>query len=1098
MATRDEILRFIIEASGTDDVDALGKALESLEQDAKGGGEAAQALAKQLEALADAAESAAEFHKLEAETKKLEERFQEASEHAYHLKQELQALGEPAAAAEREFNKAKRAADSLGAALGKQEARLDGMATALAAAGINTRNLVGEQDRLEREAAGVAAAMVHQQKVTAANAEAAERNARATKAMGDAFRNASSQISSIGARLTAAGAAAAAAATAFAAYKTGEFFTESIKGAAEFEAQISEIGAVTGSTGAELEKLKETARQAALDTGESFASVSTTLGELARAVGDAEVSARVLGPTLDLAAAGGLEAAAAAEILTTTLTQFGFEADQATRVADLLANGANVTTASVTQLGNSLSYAAPLARQLGMSVEDTVAAIGALADEGFRGERAGTALRNVMGQMLDPTSKFSEELDKLGIQTRNFNEVMFALSKAGAAGQKALLSLDSVARPAIMALVNSGAAGITRLTESFELMEVTAASAAAQMRDNMNTAAKQAGRAFEDLRNQLVEPLLDPLTREFQDLAATMREFAQSESFAQIQTALATMFDAGIEGAKEFVDSVDWTALAQRITDFANGATESLKNFSESSAEYIGYLREILNGFGIVIDSVQTGIFGIAAAAAKLAQVGAEVSILYLELQKLNPAARLAAKAIGVDLAGAVEHLTEVSGGMGAVYDEFAQRTSKNFGELRDGLDRIGEGIEKAGAGAPAAGQEIADGLEPAAVKIRMVGEDLQFLPEAAAQAAAGMQSGGEAMAKSLTPVQAAAEQVEKAFATLRIKSQEELDAAAKQSAAAFEAISRAARDGTGSIADARAAFESYARAQLAAAANMDASARQQVEAMLRIKGGAIGATDALQRLGLVGAEAPGRIQPPAERAATSLHGLADAADRAGESVTGLGESADGAGEALDRMTASAESYTISLGKVSEATAQQFRDMAKSRHAYTSYSRHGTTAMGLLIKEVKNERDALKEANKALDEHIQKYDPLTERLVRLRREYQHMTDEDLLALARKQEQLEKLEQQSRAQQGVTTAAQGTNYAYAEGSRLLDEQLKKQAELDQERERNTRRTEITVNFVAKSAKIEFDPSALTDAHWRLIASKVIEMVRRDMP
>src|SRR5690606_16751825 len=122
-----------------------------------------------------------------------------------------------------------------------------------------------------------------------------------------------------------------------------------------------------------------------------------------------------LTPTLDLAQGAGVGLAQAVEITTTTLTQFGLEAAEAQRVADVLAQSANSSQSSVQGWGNSLSYVAPLANQLGMNLEETTAILSALADEGFRGERAGTALRNVFSQLLDPGSKFREELEKLGI-----------------------------------------------------------------------------------------------------------------------------------------------------------------------------------------------------------------------------------------------------------------------------------------------------------------------------------------------------------------------------------------------------------------------------------------------------------------------------------------------------------------------------------------------------------------------------------------------------------------------------------------------------------------------------------------------------------
>lgn len=1094
MATRDEIIRLLIETAGEDQVEALGKALHSLEEDAAGGGAAAARLASELDKLAIATKAAGDMVALKAAIADTESKLESARDKLAALNTTYDESARASKSVAREFLAAERSIAQLEGQLTKQNLALQSMGGALSKAGVDVTKLVEEEQRLRAEALKAAEALAHNERVTEANAKAAASNAAALRQMGDAFTAARDKVSDIATRLTAAGAAAAAAAGAFAVYKTGEFFSGAIKSAAEFESQISSISAVSGASGRELDMLRETARQAALDTGESFEAVTNTLGDLARAVGDAQRAAEMLAPALNLSTAGGLEAAQAAEILTTTLTQFGLAATESVRVADLLAYGANATTASVEQLGNSMSYAAPLARQLNMSVEETTAAIGALADEGFRGERAGTALRNVMSLLADPASAFNAELAKLGIETRNFNEVIDQLAAAGERSQDALLSLDAAARPAITALVNSGGEGIQRLVAGFETMSVTAASAAAVMRDNLNGAADQAARAWESLRQQLVEPLLGPLAAELQSVGVALREFAQSPEFAQIQAALAGMFEAGIAGARQFVGEIDWAGLAAQVENFATDASDKLADFSRTAGESIAGIREVLNSFGVVIDAVQTGIFGIAAALAKVGEVSAEMAALYLEIQRINPMAQAVAKSIGVDIGAAIDDLNDKAGGLGAVFDEFADRTSSNFVELQNGLARVGEYASAAADSVSNSGAEIGANLDTASESAANLGYTLIEIPDRIDAVAASAAAGGARIAAGLDGGKVSADRLRDAFAALRIESQANLDASAAQAARAFETISAGAREGTASIADARAAFESYARAQLAAVANLDQSASASVESMLRIKGGAIGATEALERLGLVGADAPSRIAPPAEYAAGALDGMADAAARAGSSIEAMGESADEAGARLDNLAASAESVSFSWGVVSDATDEMLRRMSTTRSAFITTSRDATSSMGVVINEVLAQRDALAEANKALDAHIAKYDPLAERLQQLRKQYHHLADADLMILARKQEQLEKLKQQESAQGGVASGARATADAYAEQNKQLTEQQKK---LEMLREQNTRRSEITVNFVAAAAKIEFDPSAISDAQWRQVAARVIEIIKRDM-
>ena len=98
---------------------------------------------------------------------------------------------------------------------------------------------------------------------------------------------------------------------------------------------------------------------------------------------------------LNLSRASGTDATMSAGIMAATLRQFSLGAEHATRVADVLTLAANATFNSVDQLGEALSYAGPVAADLGMSLEDTVAILGTLGNVGIQGSNAGTALRRL-------------------------------------------------------------------------------------------------------------------------------------------------------------------------------------------------------------------------------------------------------------------------------------------------------------------------------------------------------------------------------------------------------------------------------------------------------------------------------------------------------------------------------------------------------------------------------------------------------------------------------------------------------------------------------------------------------------------------------
>src|SRR5690606_19651786 len=123
--------------------------------------------------------------------------------------------------------------------------------------------------------------------------------------------------------------------------------------------------------------------------------------ELGRAgFNPAEIDAAIAG-MLDLARATGTELAEAVGIASSTIRSFGLAASDSAHVADVLTAAANGSAQTLTDLGEAMKMAAPIAAEVGMTLEDTAKAIGTLANFGIRGTMAGTSLRQIMIQLAD-------------------------------------------------------------------------------------------------------------------------------------------------------------------------------------------------------------------------------------------------------------------------------------------------------------------------------------------------------------------------------------------------------------------------------------------------------------------------------------------------------------------------------------------------------------------------------------------------------------------------------------------------------------------------------------------------------------------------
>jgi TP901 family phage tail tape measure protein len=162
-----------------------------------------------------------------------------------------------------------------------------------------------------------------------------------------------------------------------------------------FDDAIRMTGAVSQATGADLERLRNTALELGRTTSFTAVQVAQLMGELGKAGFNVDEIDQMTAAVLNLSRASGTDAVMSAGIMAATLRQFSLGAEHATRVSDVMTLAANATFNSVEQLGEALSYAGPVAADLGMSLEDTVAILGTLGNVGIQGSNAGTALRRL-------------------------------------------------------------------------------------------------------------------------------------------------------------------------------------------------------------------------------------------------------------------------------------------------------------------------------------------------------------------------------------------------------------------------------------------------------------------------------------------------------------------------------------------------------------------------------------------------------------------------------------------------------------------------------------------------------------------------------
>lgn len=189
-----------------------------------------------------------------------------------------------------------------------------------------------------------------------------------------------------------------------------------VKKFADFDQAMSMVQADTHETAANMELLRAAALQAGADTQYSATEAAGAVDELAKAgMSTKDILAGGLTGALNLAAAGTLDVASAAEIAASAMTMFGLKGSDINHVADLLAAGAGKAQGSVGDLGAALNNVGVVASNTGLSIEETTGFLAAMASNGIVGAEAGTQLKSMLQSLQAPSSTAQKALDQLGL-----------------------------------------------------------------------------------------------------------------------------------------------------------------------------------------------------------------------------------------------------------------------------------------------------------------------------------------------------------------------------------------------------------------------------------------------------------------------------------------------------------------------------------------------------------------------------------------------------------------------------------------------------------------------------------------------------------
>lgn len=346
------------------------------------------------------------FRKTSAQLAVTGQSLEKAKQEAEALAVQFKNTERPTAAQARVLESAKRAADGLQTKYNSLTQSVKRQQAELGKAGINTRNLTNDENRLKNNISETTTQLNRQREALArvsaqqAKLSAVQKRYQAGKALAG---NAASM-----------GAAGVGMAT------TGTLASVALmKPGYDFAQKNSELQAVLGveKDSADMVALRKQARQLGDNTAASADDAAGAQIIIAKAGGDTAAIQAATPVTLDMALANRRTMEENAGLLMGMRSAFQLSNDKVAHIGDVLSMTMNKTAADFDGLSDALTYAAPVAKNAGVSIEETAAMVGTLHDAKITGSMAGTGSRAVLSRLQAPTGKAYDAIKELGVKT---------------------------------------------------------------------------------------------------------------------------------------------------------------------------------------------------------------------------------------------------------------------------------------------------------------------------------------------------------------------------------------------------------------------------------------------------------------------------------------------------------------------------------------------------------------------------------------------------------------------------------------------------------------------------------------------------------
>lgn len=421
-----------------------------------------------------------------------------------------------------------------------------------------------------------------------------------------------------------------------------------------FESSMSEVAAISGAAGKQLQQLSLKAKEMGATTKFSASQSAEALKYMAMAGWDTKKMLDGLPGVMNLAAASGEELATVSDIVTDAMTAFGLEASQAGHFSDVLAQASSKSNTNVALLGESFKYVAPLAGALGFTAEDTAIALGLMANAGIKGSQSGTSLKTAIANLASPTNQMQEAMSELGISITDSSGQMKPLKTILDELRTSMQGLDKDQQSAyastifgkeamsgMLAIINASSEDYNKLSQSIYNSTGAAQRMADVMMDNLNgdiqilhSTVEALGIQFYDTFDTQLRGAVQSATSFISNLVNSMKStndireelINAGASMQEVNAEMATMANqkGGVEGL--------FDGISESISNMANSFVEHLPMLLEEGQKITQNLvAGVQQNLPAIVDTAAQIILtlanGVVTMIPNLIQIGADILV---------------------------------------------------------------------------------------------------------------------------------------------------------------------------------------------------------------------------------------------------------------------------------------------------------------------------------------------------------------------------------------------------------------------------------------------------------------------------------------